>query len=65
MEEAELTKLFSNAWRYIQFATANQFYMIAADHGVDYNTIRDAMTKGYDRAANLPKAGFAAGGVPK
>jgi len=25
IEEAELAKLFSNAWRYIQFATANQF----------------------------------------
>ena len=27
--EAELTKIFANVWRYIQFATANQFFMIA------------------------------------
>src|SRR5262249_8142321 len=25
--EAELTKIFTNVWRYIQFATANQFFM--------------------------------------
>ena len=31
MEEAELAKLFSNAWRYIQFSVSNQFYMIAND----------------------------------
>ena len=30
--EAELMKLFSNSWRYIQFAVANQFYMIANDY---------------------------------
>ena len=35
-EEAELTKLFTNAWRYIKFATANQFYMIANDCGLDF-----------------------------
>ena len=28
--EAELCKLMTNAWRYIQFATVNQFYMIAS-----------------------------------
>ena len=28
-EEAELAKLFTNTWRYIKFATANQLYMIA------------------------------------
>jgi len=27
--EAELAKLFNNAYRYIEFATANQFYLIA------------------------------------
>src|SRR4051812_23531620 len=32
--EAELTKIFANVWRYIQFATANQFFMIAADCGL-------------------------------
>ena len=27
--EAEFSKLFANVYRYIQFAVANQFYMIA------------------------------------
>ncbi len=61
MGEAELAKLFSNSWRYIQFAIANQFYMIATDYGEDYNRIREVMTDGYDRAAKLPFAGFSAG----
>jgi UDP-N-acetyl-D-mannosaminuronic acid dehydrogenase len=59
--EAELAKLFSNAWRYIQFAAANQFYMIAHDFGVDFNKLRQAMVEGYGRTAGLPTAGFAAG----
>lgn len=61
VEEAELAKLFTNAWRYIQFATANQFYMIANDFGVDYNILRKAMVEGYERAVGLPSAGFSAG----
>jgi UDP-N-acetyl-D-mannosaminuronic acid dehydrogenase len=61
VEEAELAKLFSNAWRYIQFALANQFYMVSHDFGVDFNRVRAAMTDGYGRAASLPTAGFAAG----
>jgi UDP-N-acetyl-D-mannosaminuronic acid dehydrogenase len=61
VEEAELAKLFTNAWRYIQFAAANQFYMIAQTIGVDFNRVRKAMVDGYGRAASLPSAGFAAG----
>ena len=61
VEEAELAKLFTNAWRYIQFAAANQFYMIAQTTGVDFNLVRKAMVEGYGRAATLPSAGFAAG----
>ena len=61
LEEAELTKLFNNAWRYVQFAAANQFYMIAETIGVDFNRVRKAMVDGYGRAASLPSAGFAAG----
>lgn len=61
MGEAELVKLFSNALRYIQFALANQFYMIASKFGVDYERVRWAMKEGYERILNLPTAGFAAG----
>ena len=38
-EEAELAKLFTNVWRYIKFATANQFYMMANDRGLDFERI--------------------------
>jgi UDP-N-acetyl-D-mannosaminuronic acid dehydrogenase len=37
--EAELVKLFSNSWRYIQFAIANQFFMISNDYDEDYNRL--------------------------
>lgn len=58
---AELTKLFNNAWRYARFALANQFFMIANDHGVDFYEVYRAMTERYPRAQDFPKAGFAAG----
>jgi len=61
MGEAELAKLFANAWRYIQFAITNQFYMMAHSFGVDYTKLRSAMRDGYKRAETLPGAGFAAG----
>jgi UDP-N-acetyl-D-mannosaminuronic acid dehydrogenase len=60
-EEAELAKLFTNTWRYIKFATANQLFMIANDFGLDYERIRSAVAYNYPRAADLPGAGFAAG----
>ncbi|HET6817932.1 MAG TPA: nucleotide sugar dehydrogenase [Mycobacteriales bacterium] len=60
-EEAELAKLFTNTWRYIKFATANQFFMIANDSGLDFEKIRSALGHDYPRAADLPGAGFAAG----
>jgi UDP-N-acetyl-D-mannosaminuronic acid dehydrogenase len=60
-EEAELAKLFTNTWRYIKFATANQLFMMANDFGLDYEHIRSALAFDYPRAADLPKAGFAAG----
>lgn len=61
MKEAELAKLFSNSWRYIKFAVANQFYMIAAEKGMDFYKLRNAMMFDYERAADFPTAGFAAG----
>ena len=60
-EEAELAKLFTNTWRYIKFAAANQLYTIANDFGVDFDRVRNAITKDYPRAADMPGAGFAAG----
>ena len=60
-EEAELAKLFTNTWRYIKFAAANQFYMIANEHGIDFENVRHAITFEYPRALDMPGAGFAAG----
>ncbi len=60
-EEAELAKLFTNVWRYIKFATVNQFYMMSNDFGVDFEKVRTAITFEYPRAQDMPGAGFAAG----
>src|ERR1017187_5063307 len=60
-DEAELAKLFTNTWRYVKFAMANQLYMIANDSGLDYERIRRAVSYHYPRAADLPGAGLAAG----
>jgi UDP-N-acetyl-D-mannosaminuronic acid dehydrogenase len=60
-EEAELAKLFTNSYRYIKFAAANQLYMMANDFGLDYERIRSAVVQDYPRAADLPGPGFAAG----
>lgn len=59
--EAELAKLFTNAWRYMKFAIANQFLMIAHQAGADYNAILHAIRHDYPRAVDLPGPGFAAG----
>jgi UDP-N-acetyl-D-mannosaminuronic acid dehydrogenase len=60
-KEAELTKLFTNTWRYMKFAVANQFFMIADQAGMNYTNILRAIREDYPRAADLPGPGFAAG----
>lgn len=60
-EEAEFTKLFTNTWRYIKFAAANQFWMVASEAGEDFESIRKLMSYNYPRAADIPGPGFAAG----
>ncbi len=59
--EAELAKLFTNTWRYMKFAIANQFFQIANRSGLDYNRVLNAIRQDYPRAADLPGPGFAAG----
>ena len=60
-KEAELAKLFTNTWRYMKFAVANQFLMISDQAGVDYTNVLRAIREDYPRAADLPGPGFAAG----
>ncbi len=60
-QEAELAKLFTNSWRYANFAISNQFYMLAQSRGLDFYRIHDAVTRDYPRMRSFAKAGFAAG----
>lgn len=59
--EAEMTKLMANSWRYLEFAIANQFYMIAESNGVDFQRIFQAIRHEYPRAAGYKAPGLAAG----
>lgn len=60
-KEAEFAKLFSNAYRYIQFAATNQFYMMVESEGLDYRRVLDGLKADYPRMRDLPGPGFAAG----
>ena len=59
--EAEFAKLFSNAYRYIEFAATNEFYLVAKSAGVDYQRVMTAMKHNYPRLKSMPRPGFAAG----
>lgn len=59
--EAELIKLFSNAYRYIHFSIANQFFKISQEYNVDFTKLRKKMIDGYSRNTTVPKQGFTAG----
>lgn len=59
--EAELAKLFTNSWRYLNFAVSNQFYMLAETYGLDFYRIHQAVIQEYPRMRSFARAGFAAG----
>ena len=59
--EAELAKLFCNAWRYINFAIANQFFVMAQHFEADFHAIYTALREDYPRMQSLARPGFAAG----
>lgn len=59
--EAELAKLFSNSWRYLNFAISNQFYVLSSSWGLDFYRIYEAATKDYPRMKSFARPGFAAG----
>ena len=59
--EAELAKLFTNSWRYIQFSISNQFYQMAVQQNLDFSRIYHAIEYKYPRTQGLCSPGFAAG----
>lgn len=59
--EAELGKLFSNIYRYINFAIPNYFMMIATDFGIEPFKLFDLMNTGYPRNNGLKSTGLTAG----
>ena len=59
--EAELAKLFTNSWRYLNFAISNQFYLLACNYNLDFYRIYDAVTRDYPRMRSFARPGFAAG----
>jgi UDP-N-acetyl-D-mannosaminuronic acid dehydrogenase len=59
--EAELAKLFCNAWRYLTFAISNQFYVMARHFEADFFRIYQALRDDYPRMQSFARPGFAAG----
>ncbi|NHX41493.1 MULTISPECIES: nucleotide sugar dehydrogenase [Haloarcula] len=63
--EAELGKLFTNMWRYLTFAAANEFYLIAESfsthHDVNIHRILDQTGHEYPRF-DVPSPGANVGG---
>lgn len=63
--EAEIGKLFTNMWRYITFATANEFYLItdkfAEDYDVNVHRILEQTSQDYPRF-DVPSPGANVGG---
>jgi UDP-N-acetyl-D-mannosaminuronic acid dehydrogenase len=59
--EAELAKLFCNAFRYINFAISNQFYLMAEHFNADFHRIYQALRDDYPRMQSFARPGFAAG----
>lgn len=57
---AEISKLFTNMFRYIEFAIANEFFMLAEKHGRNFLEIRKLVNHGYQRGG-LAAAGLTAG----
>lgn len=58
--EASLAKLFNNTYRYVQFALANEFALIAEQHGVDVREVLRVANGSYPRNG-IPMPGPAGG----
>lgn len=63
--EAELAKIFSNTWRYINFSISNQFWEITNQFGANFTKIHEALTYEYPRMSQFARAGFVGGSCLK
>lgn len=57
---AELAKLFTNIYRYVGFAIANEFAIWSEQYGVDASEVIAVANQGYARS-RIPQPGFAGG----
>lgn len=57
---AEMAKLFTNVYRYVNFALANEFALLGEHYGVDAHRIIEMVNADYPRA-NIPRPGPAGG----
>jgi UDP-N-acetyl-D-mannosaminuronic acid dehydrogenase len=57
---AELGKLFTNVYRYVNFALANEYALLGEHYGVDAHAIITMINDGYPRAS-IPRPGPAGG----
>jgi UDP-N-acetyl-D-mannosaminuronic acid dehydrogenase len=57
---AELAKIFTNVYRYVNFALSNEFAIWAEKYGEDANTLIAICNEDYLRA-QIPRPGFAGG----
>ena len=57
----ELSKMMTNAYRYIDFAIANQFFEMSLNAECDFYQIHDAIVDEYPRLRHLAKPGFSSG----
>jgi len=59
-KSAEMAKLFTNVYRYVNFALANEFALIAEEYGEDAHEIIKSLNEGYKRGG-LPSPGLTGG----
>lgn len=59
--EAEVAKLYTNTWRYLEFSISNYFYQLSVQNNIDFYKVFHAIKHKYPRAEGFPSPGFAAG----
>lgn len=60
VQSAELAKLFDNVYRYVEFALANQFTVVAARNGAEIHEVLRLANRNYPRGG-IKRPGFTAG----